>query len=86
MPPREEQELKEIQRRIVVTQVLGAPGAVLLGLGLYGKFGAKGDAFISILNEPEAVSSAILAGAIVMAWEAITVIRLLRRKAELLKK
>jgi len=84
MDSRQEKELQEIQKRMLKINILASPGAVLLGLGLYGKFGANGNAFLSVLNNPYAVNISIIAGAIVMVWEFAAVFQLLKRKAEIM--
>ena len=37
-----DEELKQIQRKLLITSSIDAPGAILMGLGLYGVFGADG--------------------------------------------
>jgi len=86
MDPRAEKELQEIQKRMLRVNILASPGAVLLGLGLYGMFGAHGNAFLSVLNDPYAVNISIIAGAIVMVWEFAVVFQLLKRKAAIMTK
>ena len=81
-----EEELKHIQKKIVIYNIIGAPGAILLGLGLYGLFGAQGNAFIPILNNLDVVYGFITTGAIIMIWEFLATIPLLKRKAEIAKK
>ena len=81
-----EEELKHIQKKLLITNIIGVPGAILVGLGLYGKFGANGDAFISILNDQNYVHGFIVAGGIIMIWEFFTMIPLTKRKTELMNK
>ncbi len=78
-----QEELRSVQKKMILLQIVGTIGAALLGLGLYGKFGADGDAFISILNDPEYVYSFIAIGAIIMVWEFITIVPLFKKRAEL---
>jgi hypothetical protein len=86
MDSRKEKELQEIQKRMLRVNILASPGAVLLGFGLYGKFAANGNAFLSVLNDPYAVNISIIAGAIVMIWESVVVFQLLKRKAVIMSK
>ena len=81
-----EEELQHLQKKIIMFNILGAPGAILFGLGLYGLFGAKGDAFIPILNNLNVVYSFIAVGAITMIWEFAVTIPLLKRKSEIARK
>ena len=45
MEESKEYELAQIQKKISLTSVIETPGVAMFGLGLYGKFGAKGNAF-----------------------------------------
>ena len=81
-----EEELQHLQKKIIMFNILGAPGAILLGLGLYGLFGAEGNAFIPILNDLDIVYGFIVLGAIIMVWEFLVTIPLLKRKVEIAKK
>ena len=42
--------LDEVKKKIMIINILIAPAAIALGLGLYGVFGAKGNAFHPLLN------------------------------------
>jgi len=77
------EELKYIQKNFILTNIIGAPGTILLGLGLYGIFGANGDAFIAILNNKNYAYGFVVVGGIIMIWEVFSIIRLLKRKSEL---
>jgi len=65
--------------------LLGAPGAILLGLGFYGVFAVQGDAFIPLLNDIRVAYAAIAVGAAITAAEFLVFIRLVIRKSENLK-
>ncbi len=78
-----EDEIQRIEKRIIVISILETPGAILLGLGLYGLFGADGDAFIEILNYREIAFAATIVGGAIMLWSIIAIIPLLKRKAQL---
>ena len=80
-----EEELQHLHKKIVMFNILGTPGAILFGLGLYGLFGAKGNAFIPILNNLEIVYGCIAIGVIIMIWEFIAIFPLLRRRSEIAK-
>jgi hypothetical protein len=79
-----EEELKNIQKEIVKVNILGSTGPILLGLGIYGKFGANGDAFIEILNNINVVYSFIIGGVFIMIWVFAVVLPLLKRKSKIL--
>jgi fumarate reductase subunit C len=80
-----EEKIAKLQKKIVVTSIYEAPGAVLLGLGVYAKFAANGNAFISILNNQTVVNTMLIIGIAIMLWGATTVFGLLRQIAELQK-
>ena len=80
-----QQQIKDITRKIVKVQILGAPGTILLGLALYAIFGANGDAFHPLLNDMDVVYSILIIGIVIMAWEFMTFISLIRKRAELTK-
>lgn len=81
-----EEELKHLRKKLIFTNIIGSPGPILVGLGLYGKFDANGDAFISILNNQDYVHGFIVVGGIIMLWEIFTMIPLVQRKSELMNK
>lgn len=78
-----EEELKEINKKMLIANVLGAPGTILFGLGLYGKFGAQGSAFIELLNNETVVYGCLAVGGFIMLLEAVYMVSLLRRRARL---
>lgn len=80
-----EEKLRNINRKIIITNLVGAPGSILVALGLYGKFAVNGDAFISILNEEKVVHGCLVLGGIIMIWELLTFIRLAIQKSEIQK-
>ena len=80
-----EQRIKEIEKEILKVSIMDAPGSILFGLGLYGKFAANGDAFTPMLNDPSIVSSLLAAGFAIMAWGGYKILTLSREKADLKK-
>lgn len=78
-----DEELRQIQRKLVILNIIDVPGAILAGLGLYGVFGANGNAFLEILNDQNIAYAAILVGGAIMAWTFFQILTLLKRKAEI---
>lgn len=78
-----EQRIREIDRQIIVISAIDAPGTILLGLGLYGKFAADGEAFHPLLNEQAVVNSMLLLGLVIMIWCGGRILKLSKEKAEL---
>ena len=85
MKPEIEQRLKEIDREIVRVAIIDAPGTIMVGLGLYAIFGAKGDAFLPILNNQTIVTAMLAVGAAIMLWGGFKTISLTRERARLQK-
>ena len=81
-----EQRIKEIEKEILKVSIMDAPGSILFGLGLYGKFAANGDAFPLLLNDPSIVNSLLAAGFALMAWGGYTILTLSREKDDLKKR
>ena len=79
-----DEELRQIQRRLLITSIIDAPGAILMGLGLYGVFGADGNAFLDILNNQNIAFGAIVMGGAIMAWALVKMVSLLKRRSEIL--
>ena len=77
------QRIKEVQKEIVKVSILESPGAIMFGLGLYGKFGPEGDAFLSILNNEMVVNMLLGLGALIMAWGALKIVSLAKESARL---
>lgn len=78
-----DEELRQIQRKLLITSIIDAPGAILMGLGLYGVFGADGNAFLDILNNQDIAFGAIAVGGAIMAWALVKMAFLLKRRAEI---
>jgi hypothetical protein len=81
-----DEELRRIQKKFILTSIIGAPGGILVAFGLYGIFGANGDAFIAILNDRNYAEGFVVAGGLIMLWQMITVVRLVKRRSEIEKR
>jgi len=79
------QRIKEITSKMVKVQIFGAPGTILVGLALYGIFGANGNAFHPLLNNMDVVYGMFIVGGAIMVWEFIAYISLLKERNELTK-
>lgn len=78
-----EKRLKQIDKELKMAALIDAPGSVLVGVGLYGKFGANGDAFLPFLNNQNNVNIMLLVGGAIMAWGVFKLITLTREKTTL---
>jgi len=78
-----EEELSQIKSKIIKINIIGYPGLILLGLGFYGLFGAKGDAFHPMLNDMKVVYGFIAYGIASVIWEFTQLIPLYRKKEKI---
>ncbi|WP_127474905.1 hypothetical protein [Sulfurivermis fontis] len=83
MQPDREKEAKDIERKLLWVSVIDTPGAILVGLALYGKFAADGNAFHPLLNNDSVLAAMFAVGGAIMAWGVWQVIALSRRRAKL---
>lgn len=80
-----EEEIKAIDKQILMVSIMDTPGTILFGLALYAHFGAKGNAFHPLLNEPSITTSMFALGGVIMAWGGYKIFTLSRAKNTLLK-
>ena len=78
-----EQRIKEIDKQIAKVGIIDTPGAIMVGLGVYAKFIAEGDAFLPILNDQFFVNMILVLGAAIMIWGAYKTFTLARERARL---
>lgn len=80
-----QQALKDINKRLIKIQFIGAIGNILLGLALYGIWGAQGDAFLPILNNMDVVYSMMVVGIMIIVWQFANYFPLIKKRIELTK-
>lgn len=68
------------QRALLKVAAIDGVASLLLGLGLYGKFAAKGNAFHPLLNDANTVNALLVLGGLGMMWGAYQVMTLRRQK------
>lgn len=78
------EKLVQINKKVVITQLIGTPGAILLGLGIYGMFGANGDAFHPLLNDEIFVKNILIIGAAIEIWQLYVLIPLFKKRSEII--
>ena len=78
-------ELRNIKKKIIMTQLIGAPGAIFIGLALYAIFAANGDAFHPLLNDKTIVNSLLIIGIAIELWQFYVLIPLFKNQAKLLR-
>jgi len=80
-----EKRVKEIERRIMLVNIIDSPGVIMVGLGLYGKFGVNGDPFHPLLGNELLLNGMLGIGVLIMGWGGFMVLKLAREKARLLR-
>ncbi len=78
-----EQRIREIDKEIKKVGIIDAPGSIMVGLGLYAKLAANGDAFLPILNDQSFVNMILVFGGAIMLWGAYKTFTLVRERARL---
>ncbi len=77
-------ELKRIKKKMLVTQIIGSPGLIFLGIGLYGMFGVDGNAFHPLLENKNFIYGLLAAGVIIEVWQLFVLIPLFIKHSKLL--
>lgn len=73
-----DEERRKIRAALLKTQLLGAPGVILIGLALYGLF-VEGEPFHPLFADRERCIYMLVIGAGITLWETLTVIKLGKR-------
>jgi hypothetical protein len=60
-------ELARLRKKVLLTNILEAPGAILIGLAIFGKYGA-GASLHPLLNDAAVTTGMIVVGGIIMVW------------------
>lgn len=69
-----------IAKEMKKISIMDTLGVILVGLGLYGKFGANGNAFHPLLNDPDVINTMLILGGCIMGYCAYQGIRLVTNK------
>lgn len=79
------QQLKETTAKFIKVQLIGSIGTILVGLALYAIFGAQGNAFHPLLNDSDVVNGMLIVGIVIMGWQFVTIIPLMKKRIKLSK-
>jgi hypothetical protein len=80
-----QQEIENLDKKILVARLVDMPGTVIFLLAIYDKFYAEGDAFIALLNNSKMGEGMFIFGAVLMVWGGYKIFQLKRQKSQLLK-
>lgn len=81
-----EQKLKNIAKYINRIKIIGSTGPILIGLAVYGIWGADGNAFHPLLNDTDVTYSMLGIGVAVVIWEFVKLIPLFKLRVRLASK
>ncbi|WP_321346265.1 hypothetical protein [Halopseudomonas oceani] len=71
-----EDEWRQLKRNRLMTQVIGVPGAILVGLGMYGVSLGEGGGFHPILNDLHNCYAMLVVGGLACVWEAVALFKI----------
>lgn len=83
MPLDAEAELEVLDKRMVQVAIVDAPGSIALGLGLFAKFGDRPAELHPLLGNPDVATGLLALGGVIIAWSAMQIISIARRRREL---
>ena len=86
MRKHKESELSDIKNSIIRTQFVSMIAMTLIGLGVYGIFVAKGNAFHPLLNNQDILNTMLVVGIILEIRHIFQLIPLLKRYSHLKRK
>jgi hypothetical protein len=81
MDTKDNPELKAIQRKMVQSQIISAPAMILIGLALYGLFGADGQAIHPLLDDVTTLYVMLVIGVVIELWQLSVFLPLARKHA-----
>ena len=79
------EELKKINKEIIKLNIIGFPGAVFLGFGLFGLFEKNAANLHSLFGHQKFVYLLLIAGTLIEVWQFIKILPLLKKRISLAK-
>ncbi len=83
MPTNREEEISRLRNEARRIAILEAPGAIMVGLALFGIFNKGSQALHPLLDDPVVTTGMLIVGGVIMAWATWRVIPVTKRMAEL---
>ncbi len=78
-----DENVKNIDKELIKTQLIGAPGVIMIGLGAYGMFVAKGDGVHPAFDDMYFNYSLLCIGAVIAVWETVKITSLAKRRKKI---
>lgn len=79
------EELKQINKDIFKLNIIGFPGAVLLGFGLFGLFEKNASNLHSLFGHEKFVYLLLISGTLIEVWQFLKILPLLKKRVALTK-
>ena len=79
------EELKKVNKDILKLNIIGFPGALFLGLGLYGLFEKNAYQLHSLFGNEQFVYLLLISGALIEIWQFTKIWPLLKKRVSLTK-
>ena len=80
-----EEKLKANSKKFVMLQIVEAPAAIMLALGLSAKFSENGTVVFAFLESATTVNTLLIAGGILMGLGVIKTVSLLLEKRQIMQ-
>lgn len=80
MDPDQQARLSDIRRAMIMTQIQGVPGTLMIAAGLYGLFGNNPPA---LLANPINCYGLLALGGLIGLWEGLKIIKLNKQRRQL---
>lgn len=74
-----QEQQKQLKKQLLITHLLGLPGTLMLGLGVYGVFIADGNGFHPFFDNVENSYYLLAAGVAISIWEAMRIIAIRKK-------
>ncbi len=78
-----EEQLKEIEKKIMLMGRLDIPGIIMIALWAYAKYAANGEPFHPLLNNQIVVNGLLIVGGVILGLCAIQVVKLSLEKSRI---
>jgi len=78
-----QEKLHALKKQIIKVSIIDSTGSILLGLAMYARFAAKGNAFIPLLNDESVVMAMFIAGGAIMVWGFLKVLTITKHYQEI---
>lgn len=82
-PTDPEQELRALNSRLIMVNIIDAPAMVLIGLGLFAKLSDDPGSLHPIFADSTATTGMLVVGVAIAAWSAIQIFSIVRRRNEI---